>query len=371
MQFIKTMSGQDLGRILKAFADKQVSGILEAKTPSTFYSIWLKEGKITYARSSESIGLADALITLGIKSNDELKQLLGKSDLATSLDDSNLDKILLEQNQVPSKIITYIRAFQIAETLFSIVEWDTVGYELKADAPSFPNIGVPQLLPTTYNWLEDIFEYADDWPRLRGRIGLPQQLFRQKQTKRAELDLSSDEEKVYQLVNGTRKLKELALWSGMNYFTAHRTLYQLLDMGAIDIVETEGFRKRVFLSKKMADKLEPILKLPGVINSFFVDRSGELICQDTGHKDLSKEFKTMAEVFTQTVQDFESNLPQDSDSGRMEQILVQRSDGQRDMLLISSSIILVIEAQNNANWGLLRLTGQRTLTSARMLLFAS
>lgn len=371
MRFVETMSGQDLAAILQSAAENQFTGALEANTSNVFATVWLREGQVLYARSSESTGLGEALLSLGLIQRDVLDELMRQVDGPSYLQDSMLDSILIEQQRVPAQLITYVRAFQIAEALFSIGEWEKVGYEMKEGIQ--PKIGAVDLLPVQFPWLPFLTEYAPDWPRIRQRVGLPNQLFRQKPLKRRDLQLSTEEEKVYNVIDGYRRAKEVILWSGLNYYTAHKIIYQMLDSGAIDIVERESFRPSQFMSKNISDKLQPILKLPGVISAFLVDRTGKMIVQDRStseYEELKEHIKSMATIFVKTVDDFERNLPKDTESGRVEQILTEKENGTKTLLIISGSVILVIDATGDVNWGLLRLTGQRTLLSVRMQLFS-
>lgn len=372
MRFVETMGGQDLIAILQTMNDNQFTGALEANTSNVFATIWLREGKVIYARSSESTNLGEALVILGLIAREKLDELLKEVEGPTYLQDSMLDKLIVDRGLIPKEVITYIRAYQISETLFHVMDWDKVGYELKEGGQ--PKIGAPELLPINYDWLTFISEYGPDWPRIRARIGLPNQLFRQQPIKRRDMDLSPQEDKIYTLADGTRRSKDLVLWSGINFYDANRSIYQLLDSGAIDIVETQSFRPSQFMSKAVSEKLQPLLKLPGVISAFLVDRTGRMIVQDRAtqeHDELNEHIKTMASIFVQTVDDFERHLPKDSQSGLVEQILTEKENGTKTMLLISPSVILVIDAAQDVNWGLLRLSGQRTLMSVRMHLFAS
>lgn len=372
MRFVETMGGQDLIAILQTMNDNQFTGALEANTSNVFATIWLDHGKIIYARCSESTNLGEALSVLGLIAKEKLDELLKQVEGPGYLQDSMLDKLIIDNNLVPKEVITYIRAFQVSETLFYIMDWDKVGYELKEGGT--PKIGAPDLLPTTYDWLNFVSEFGPDWPRIRARIGLPTQLFQKQPIKRRDMNLSPQEEKIYALADGTRRTKDLVLWSGMNFYDANRTLYQLLDNGALDIVETQAFRPSQFMSKAVSEKLQPLLKLPGIISAFLVDRSGKMIVQDRTtqeHAELNEHIKTMASLFVQTVDDFERHLPKDSKSGLVEQILTEKENGTKTVLLISPSVILVIDAAQDVNWGLLRLSGQRTLMSVRMHLFAA
>lgn len=372
MRFAETMGGQDLIAILQSMHENNFSGALEANTSSMFATIWMRDGKIMYARSSESTSLGEALLTLRLVTKEQLDQLMQKVEGPTYLQDSMLDDVLIKDQVIPPAVISYIRAFQISETLFGILDWEKVGYELKDGAQL--KIGAPQLLPVSYPWIEFMTEYGPDWGRIRARIGLPNQLFRQQPAKRRDQVLSPEEEKVYNLIDSQKKSKEVVLWSGLNFYVANKALYQLLDAGIIDIVEKQAFRPSQFMSKAVSDKLQPLLRLPGVISAFLVDRSGKMIVQDRStaeHDELSEHIKTMASIFVQTVDDFERNLPKDSESGRVEQILVEKENGTKTLLIVSNSVILVIDAAQDINWGLLRLSGQRTLLSVRMHLFAS
>ena len=372
MRFVETMGGQDLIAILQTMRDNQFTGSLEANTSNVFATIWIAEGRVQYARSSESTNLGEALVILGLLSRDQLDDLLKEVDGPSYLQDSMLDKLLIEKGLIPAEVISYVRAYQIAETLFEIMDWEKVGYELKDG--NQPKIGAPELLPTSSDWMAFITEYGPDWPRVRSRIGLPNQLFKQQPIKRRDMDLTPQEEKVYGLTDGHRRSKDLVLWSGLNYYDAHRAIYRLLDEGAIDIVEAKSFRPSQFMSRAVSEKLQPLLKLPGVISAFLVDRSAKMIVQDRStqeHEELNEHIKTMASIFVQTVADFERNLPKETDSGLVEQILTEKENGSKTILITSPSVILVIDAAENVNWGLLRLTGQRTLMSVRMHLFAS
>ncbi|HEY9841521.1 MAG TPA: DUF4388 domain-containing protein [Candidatus Obscuribacterales bacterium] len=372
MRFVETMGGQDLIAILQTMNDNQFTGALEANTSNVFATIWLRDGKVIFARSSESTNLGEALTILGLIERDKLDELLKEVEGPTYLQDSMLDKLILDRGLIPKEVITYIRAYQVSETLFHVMDWEKVGYELKEGGQ--PKLGAPELLPVNYDWLTFVSEFGPDWPRIRARIGLPNQMFRKQPIKRRDMDLSPQEDKIYNLADGTRRSKDLVLWSGMNFYDSNRCIYQLLDSGAIDIVETQSFRPSQFMSKAVSEKLQPLLKLPGVISAFLVDRGGRMIVQDRAtqeHDELNEHIKTMASIFVQTVDDFERHLPKDTQSGLVEQILTEKENGSKTMLLISPSVILVIDAAQDVNWGLLRLSGQRSLMSVRMHLFAS
>lgn len=371
MAFAETMGGEDLIAILQSVNEKQFTGALEANASNVFATIWLKDGQVVYARSSETTGLAEAISVLGLLSKEKIDELMEKVEGPSYLRDSMLDSVLVKDNLVPGQVISYIRAYQICETLFSILEWDKVGYELK-DGIS-PKIGAQDLLPTTFPWLHFLAEYGPDWHRIKSRIGLPNQLFCKVPVKRKDAQLSPEETKVYSMVDGKRRAKDLVLWSGLNYYQAYKAIYSLLDVGIIDIVEKESFSPRLFQSKAISEKLQNLLKLPGVVNAFLVDRAGKMIVQDRStedHDELREHIANMSKIFVTTVDDFESNLPKDSNSGRVEQILTEKANGTKTILLISNSVILVIETAADVNWGLLRLSGQRVLLSVRMHLFA-
>ena len=176
MRFVETMGGQDLIAILQTMRENQFTGSLEANTSNVFATIWIESGRVLYARSSDSTNLGESLVVLGLLSREQLDELLKDVDGPSYLQDSMLDKVLLEKNLVPKEVISYVRAYQIAETLFEIMDWEKVGYELKDG--NQPKIGAPELLPKGSDWMSFITEYGPDWPRVRSRIGLPTQLFR-------------------------------------------------------------------------------------------------------------------------------------------------------------------------------------------------
>ena len=123
MRFVETMGGQDLIAILQSMGENSFTGALEANTSNVFATVWMKEGKILYARSSESTSLGESLLTLGLVSKERLDELMQLVEGPTYLQDSMLDGVLLKSEVVPQQVISYIRAFQISETLFGILDW--------------------------------------------------------------------------------------------------------------------------------------------------------------------------------------------------------------------------------------------------------
>lgn len=368
MEFADTMSGLDLPKVLMLLKEKNLNGTLKLSSENVISTIWFKNGEVIYARDSNSLGLLESLQILSLISEEKLMEIKKR---ATSLDEALLENLLIEEDIIKPQIIIYIRAFQIAETLFTILENTKVSYEFEGG--ELKNLVRIDLLPKGFNWIEELLKYSHDWVKLRKRLGRSKQIFKQCPLKLSSVKLSKDEQKIYNLVDGKKQLREVVLWSGYSYVATHKILNSLFQNGVIDIVEKPQFRQSVFSSKKVIETLKSIIDLPGIKNAFLVDRTGKKIVCSNENREETDLIPTMALIFATTVEDFEQNLPTSEQEivGKIEQILVEGNDGSKTLLMVSGKVILVTQAEKDADWGLIRLASKRGLTAIRQLIFSS
>ncbi|MFN4152357.1 MAG: hypothetical protein ACK4IX_15560, partial [Candidatus Sericytochromatia bacterium] len=99
---------------------------------------------------------------------------------------------------------------------------------------------------------------------------------------------------------------------------------------------------------------------------------GKVIAKDSRRKGDEVDIEVMAAIFSQTVSDFENNMKADEEehsvSELIEQLLVERNNGDKTLLFVSGKVILVTEAFKDCDWGLLRLSAKRSMTSIRQLI---
>ncbi|MFN8671561.1 MAG: DUF4388 domain-containing protein [Candidatus Sericytochromatia bacterium] len=360
MEFKATMTGPSLPNILKLFSSKKVTGALEVSGEDTRGIIWIKDGQILYAYSSKTIQLKDAIKSLNILPADKFSLLDNPS-----LNDFNMDKFLMDNALVPDRIISYIRSHQCADSIYSIFDLDKVDYELKSGVQL--SVGRQDLIPAN-NWVAEIYQNMYSWVELRKK--LPKNASKFKIKNISNPTFTKEEEKIYKSCDGNKTIKDLILWSGTSYFKAFSSIVSLVSKGFFEIEEDISKITPKVVSEiiKVLDSME---QMPGIKTAFVVDKEGKIIAHDSRRKNQPNEVdtETMAAILSQTVSNFEDNLKDEASVSQeaIEQLWVERSNGDKTLLFIAGKIILVTEAQKDCDWGLLKLSSKRTMTSIKQL----
>ncbi len=362
MEFVATMTGQSLPNILKLFASKKVTGALEVKEKEFDGVIWLKNGQIIHAFSNQTSLLKDCIKALNLVPEDKVKEVDG-----IEADDYSIDSFLIKNGFIPEKIMTYIRSHQIAETLYSIVELEKANYQLKKEREFA--IGCEELLPTSYNWLVEIYQNMYPWVQLKGKISRNISKVKQKPLKGQEL--SKEEEKIYKLCDG-KSIKDVILWSSTTYFKAYSLIGTLITKGLLEY-EDNGAGMNAKVISEIVKVLDNMEQMPGIKTAFVVDKEGKMLAKDSRRANSDDEVnsETMAAIFSQTVADFETNMRSEEDGSLnelIEQLLVERNNGDKTLLFVSGKVILVTEAFKDCDWGLLRLSAKRSMNSIKQLI---
>jgi predicted regulator of Ras-like GTPase activity (Roadblock/LC7/MglB family) len=364
LEFVAAMTGQSLPNILKLFASKKVTGALNISEQDFKSSIWLKDGQVLFAISNQTPSLKDSVKSLNLVSSDKLP-LLDNNDL----DEYNIDAFLLEKGIIQDKILSYIRSHQTSETLYSIVELEKANYELKKGLDL--QIGCPDLLPVTYNWLVEIYQNMYSWVQLRNKI--PRSAKRMKQRPLRNQELSKEEEKIYKLCDGHKEIKDVILWSSTTYYKAYTIISSLISKGMLEF-EDSGTSMNAKIISEIVKVLDNMEQMPGIKTAFVVDKEGKMVAKDSRRANTENEANSeiMAAIFSTTVSDFENNMKNEeatnAENELIEQLLVERNNGDKTLLFVAGKVILVTEALKDCDWGLLRLSAKRSINSIKQLI---
>ena len=366
MEFTATTSGIALPHILKYLKENNATGALTVSYQEANSTIWFRDGNIFFARASFSINLREAIVLLDLMTEEKLLELKKENNL-TSIDDSNLDKILVDNNLIKPQYITYIRAHQIAETMYAILEKDKVSYEFHDGNTIF--LGKDNLLPVNYDWLAEITYAINSWQRTREKLGSAKQVYAKNPYKTNE-QITPEETRLFNLVDGKSQLWEIIFKSGFKYFNAHTVLLSLYEREIITLIKKEKFRPSVLKSKNIIEQLRVLYNAPSIKNAFIIEKTTQTIVQDDESRKANNVTTDMSSLFSKIIVDFESNLPTEN-AAKIKQILIEQHDGEKILLLISGSIILVTEALADCDLGLLRLLSGRAMTGIYQLLTTS
>jgi predicted regulator of Ras-like GTPase activity (Roadblock/LC7/MglB family) len=351
VHFAATLPGRSLPEVLNMCLSKGVDASLEVSGPQHSSTIWVRGGQVIFAQSAGTLALTEALTQLGLVTDEQLLELRQEGSL--------IEEALISRGLVKPQVITYIRAFQIADTIYQILEWDRAGFEVREghDATSLKFVH-PEFLPQQYDWLAEINQYGADWANVRQKLGSARSVLKRGPNPEPET-MQPQEKKLLDLIDGKRPLREAVLWSGMNFFAAHKLLTTLVDRMLISPKDGERPGGKPRNLKGIQEVLRNVARLPAARSALLVDRAGNLIAHDA--VDEANESSAMASIFALTVGDFETHLQVEEQARKIEQILVEHKSGIKTILAVTARVILAVEVDRDCDWGLLRLETSRSM----------
>lgn len=333
---------------------KGVDASLEVSGPQMGSTIWLKSGQIVFAQSSGTLALTEALTQLGLVPDEILMEL--RQDGGGAFED-----IIVSRNLVKPAVITYIRAFQTADTIYQILEWDRAGYEVREGSEATPLRFVhPEFLPMQYDWLAEVEQCGAEWGTIRQKVGSARAILKRGPNPEPET-LTPQEKKLLDLVDGKRPLREIVLWSGMNFFAAHKVMTSMLDRMLVSPLDGERPGGKPRNMKSIQELMHNVVRLPSARSALLVDRQGKMIAESSSTEESATVSAEMASIFALTVTDFEQHLQVEEQAHKIEQILVEHKMGNKTILAVTPRVILAVEVDRDCDWGLLRLETSRTL----------
>lgn len=353
MHFAATLPGRSLPDVLKFALSKGVDASLEVSGPELPSTVWLKAGHVVFAQSAGSLALTEALNRLALLPDETLALLRQEQP-------PYIEDVLVDRQLIQPQVITYVRAFQIAETIYQILEWEKAGFELREGTDATPlRLVHPGYLPQNYDWLAEISQYGHTWPAIRQSIGSGRTILAKGPNAEPE-QVTPQERKLLDLIDGRRSVQSTVLWSGMNFIVAHRLLTDLADRLVISPKDGTRPGGKPPNDKAISQVLQNVICLPGGQSAWLVDRKGHLIAQAhaEGHGD---DDSAMASILARTVSDFEQHLHLEEQSRKIEQLLVEHRQGSRTVLVVTHRVILAVEASQDCDWGLIRLEAGRAI----------
>ncbi|MEO0184802.1 MAG: DUF4388 domain-containing protein, partial [candidate division WOR-3 bacterium] len=216
------------------------SGCLSVTDGKNFGNIFIKDGRIIYATLlNRKDRLGDILVR---------KQIIDESILKSALEEQRrtnkrVGEILVEKGHITKEILESELANQIAETIFTMLTWETGYFNFEADLLPGNEEFLVQLSPQ-----ELLLEGArriDEWRKIEKRLPPFETLLAVKKDY-AGVPLTDEEEKVLKLIDGNRTIDDVLKLSEFDFFETCRTIYGLISAGIVEKPEkTELARKTV------------------------------------------------------------------------------------------------------------------------------
>ncbi len=149
-----------------------------------------------------------------------------------------VEDILLEEGIIDEKEIERIIIFKIEEVMDEILTWDEGWFNFEPFDRIYKFSKIKVKVDPQFLLLEGT-RRKEEWPKMRKKIPSDDLIPFQKDIPEIDIELSKEELRVYELVDGKKTIYEIAERSGIGKFKTFEALYHLLETGWIGIKERE------------------------------------------------------------------------------------------------------------------------------------
>lgn len=262
-----TLRDFGLSDIFQLISHQRKTGILHLEDKGKSVAVTFEEGKVVgaetgSAKTQEKERVGDILVKSALVDKARLEECLQEQKRTAK----KLGVVLTEKNYLTEDLFKAALSFQIKETLYKIFQWTSGTYRFETSKISYDTHFISPL-PAEYI-LMDAARIIDEWPAVQARIpsmnmvfdripGAEEKIVRSSQLGGAEADarddldfdimeddkpaayetdrtvLSSNQERVFDLVNGKLTVSDIAYRSLLGDFEASKSLVELAGFGLI------------------------------------------------------------------------------------------------------------------------------------------
>jgi len=223
-----------MASLLQLLATDEKTGILKVNDNEKEAKIFLKEGIIVYATSSQKeFRLGRFMKMKGIVPDEILQKCLRTAEV----ENQRLGRILVERGYLSKERLKQVLHDQVKEILYNLLLWKKGEFE-------YQDVGfnVEGKLIAQVNTMEIVLEASrriDEWSVIKEKIPHGGVIFKisRKIQDSDEINLSQNEWRVLSLIiSGDRSASELVKESGYDEFAAYKIIYSLMLSGLVEIV---------------------------------------------------------------------------------------------------------------------------------------
>jgi hypothetical protein len=240
-----TLRDFSITEIIQLIGQQLKTGILKIRRGKNVVEIYFVDGMIVHVYSNyrgEKDLIGEILVKAGLITEEQLERVLRIQKETLKY----LGEILVELQLLGKEDVLKVISTQIYETIYDLFWWEdgTFNFDLKL-VESYKKI--PFAL-STEQVLLNILRMVDEWSEIEKKIFSPHLVFKKAltleekpidaQTPQTYLKekLTSEQELIYNLLDGTRTVQEMIDRSLLGKFNTSEILSDLLDMGLIEIV---------------------------------------------------------------------------------------------------------------------------------------
>lgn len=248
MSLTGTLDAFHLSSLLQLLSNDQKTGILRVANGPNEVKIFMKDGIIVYASSSEEkLRLGRLLVNQG-----EITEKKLRSCLRASKDSGQkIGKTLIKDGAISLDTLKKTLHRQVKEILCSLFLWKTGQFEFRA----LP-LNVEGKLVTKMNTMEILLEASrriDEWSVIKEQISSEEQIFAisEKTHNKKEVKLNKTEWRILSLIDGVRTVRNIVDKSAHDEFSAFKALCSLKLSGLVEETEKPRTAGREALDYKI------------------------------------------------------------------------------------------------------------------------
>ncbi|OGP90854.1 MAG: hypothetical protein A2157_05235 [Deltaproteobacteria bacterium RBG_16_47_11] len=249
-----TLKDFSITEIIQLIGQQLKTGVLKIRRGKNTVEIYFVDGMIVHVYSSYR-GEKDLIGEILVKAELITEEQLGRVLRIQKETLKYLGEILVELQLLTKKDVLKVISTQIYETIYDLFWWEdgTFNFDLKL-VEGYKKI--PFAL-STEQVLLNILRMVDEWSEIEKKIFSPYLIFKRTlggEEKGAlspqnylKEKLTSEQELIFNLVDGTRTVQDIIDRSLLGKFNASEILMNLLEMGFIEVVglQTPSLIKKV------------------------------------------------------------------------------------------------------------------------------
>lgn len=237
------------------------TGCLTVTDRSNFGYIYFEQGRIVYATV---LNRPDRLGELLVRN-----EVITREALAAAMEEQaqrpgrRLGQILIESTQLTEEQLRKFISVQIEEAVYHLFTWEWGSFHFEPDQrPDEDDTMLVSMNPESL--LLEGARRVDEWSLIEKKIPSRDLIFRVERSPGeladAEIELTSDQEKIFDLLDGERTVGDVVSTSGLVEFDVMKALYGLLQAG---FIQTEGRRRGTEPDEEVGSGIQQHLSLGG------------------------------------------------------------------------------------------------------------
>jgi len=218
-----------LADVCQLLALGQKTGCLSVADRSRFGQIYFDQGRITYARIvNRRDRLGDLLVRDGEIAQEQLDEVLVQQ---ARQPDKRVGELLVERRIITAGDLTRYIRMQIEEAIYHLFTWSRGNFFFEVDEKPDPADVMISINPESL--LLEAARRVDEWSLIEKKIPSFDLLFEVDHSRldSASVALTSEQEDLIPLLDGTRTLSEIVDRTGYTEFEVGKALFGLLQAG--------------------------------------------------------------------------------------------------------------------------------------------